>query len=66
MLSTTADISYNIASKHDVQMSKRLPLLGAEVPQNPYWGSTPGPHREPRFPRPLLLCKKSCGRPWLS
>ena len=32
MLSKIANISYNLASKYDVQMSKRLQLLGALVP----------------------------------
>jgi len=43
MLSKIANISYNLASKYNVQMSKRLQLPGAVVPQTSHRGSAPGP-----------------------
>jgi len=51
MLSKIANISYNLASKYDVQMSKRLKLLGDFVPQTPYWGSAPERRWETSVPR---------------
>jgi len=42
MLSIIANISYILASKHDVQMSKRLQRLGGLRPHTPYRGSAPG------------------------
>jgi len=61
MLSKTANISYNLASKYDIQMSKKLQLQLRS--QTPYRGSSPGPSWGSSVPQ--TFCVPPTSKSWL-